>query len=220
METTRTSTANVARHLNERSPAWQGSRLRPHGGRSSTELWRQHHGAAGRLLPAIALPNLPTLFRPRSPRKERDPDMSVQPRHSLVRTRTMCAAFLMFAATALIPQVAAAGNTTICHVPPGNEANAHLINVSENAVPAHLSHGDFVATSCACQATAGASCGANQAPCCAGLKCVADVTGAFSCQEGTSSNPMPAGSACTSSTQCDPLYPCTSIGTNDSVCGG
>src|SRR5438874_4801890 len=106
---------------------------RPAVGARRFKVWRQHHGAAGRLLPAIALPNLPTLFRPRSPRKERDPDMSVQPRHSLVRTRTMCAAFLMFAATALIPQVAAAGNTTICHVPPGNEANAHLINVSENA---------------------------------------------------------------------------------------
>src|SRR5437763_955846 len=143
-----------------------------------------------------------------------------RPARSSVRTRTMCAAFSMFAATALIPQVAAAGNTTICHVPPGNEANAHLINVSENAVPAHLSHGDFVATSCACQATAGASCGANQAPCCAGLKCVADVTGAFSCQEGTSSNPMPAGSACTSSTQCDPLYPCNFYGPGDGVCGG
>jgi len=38
-------------------------------GRSSIKLWRQHHGVAGRLLPAIALSNLPTLFRPRSPRK-------------------------------------------------------------------------------------------------------------------------------------------------------
>jgi hypothetical protein len=132
----------------------------------------------------------------------------------------MCAAFLVFAAIALIPQVAAATNATICHAPPGNEANAHLITVSENAVPAHLSHGDFVAASCACSATAGTACGTNQAPCCAGLKCVADQTGAFTCQEGTSSNPLPAGSACTSSTQCDPLYPCNSIGTNDSVCGG
>jgi len=203
--------------MNDRR-AWQGSRLRPNGGRSSIKLWRQHHGVAGRLLAAIALSKLPTLFRPRSPRK--DPDMSVQPRHSLLRTRTMCAAFLVFAVIALIPQVAAATNTTICHTPPGNAANAHLITVSENAVPAHLSHGDFVATSCACSATAGTSCGANQAPCCAGLKCIADITGAFSCQEGTSSNTLPAGSACTSSTQCDPLYPCNFYGPGDGVCGG
>src|SRR2546430_2311004 len=153
-------------------------------------------------------------------RQERDPDMSVQPRRSLLRTRTMCAAFLVFAAAALIPQVAAAGNTTICHVPPGNEANAHLITVSENAVPAHLSHGDFVAISCACTATEGASCGANQAPCCAGLKCVADVTGTFSCVAGTSSNTLPQGSACTASSQCDPLYPCNFYGPGDGVCGG
>ena len=146
--------------------------------------------------------------------------MSVQPRHSLLRTRTMCAAFLVFAATALIPQVAAATNTTICHTPPGNVANAHLITVSENAVPAHLSHGDFVATSCACSASTGTSCGANQAPCCAGLKCVADVTGTFSCVAGTSSNTLPQGSACTASSQCDPLYPCNFYGPGDGVCGG
>ena len=205
--------------MNDRR-AWQGSRLRPNGGRSSIKLWRQHHGVAGRLLAAIALSKLPTLFRPRSPRKERDPDMSVQPRHSLVRTRTMCAAFLMFAATALIPQVAAATSLPWCHTPPGNQANAHVINIPEAAWPAHIAHGDFVGASCACEATGGASCGANQAPCCAGLKCVADITGAFSCQEGSSSNPLPPGNSCTNSSQCDALNPCTSVGTNDSVCGG
>lgn len=33
---------------------------------------------------------------------------------------------------------------TICHVPPGNPANAHTINVSINAVDAHLAHGDLL----------------------------------------------------------------------------
>ena len=146
--------------------------------------------------------------------------MSVQPQNSLLRTRTMCAAFLVFAAIALIPQVAAATSASICHVPPGNPANAHLITVGEASVPAHLAHGDFVAPSCACAATEGTSCGANQAPCCAGLKCVADITGAFTCQKGSASNPLPPGSACTDSNQCDALNPCTSIGPNDSVCGG
>jgi hypothetical protein len=32
---------------------------------------------------------------------------------------------------------------TICHVPPGNPANAHTITVSGYAVPAHLAHGDY-----------------------------------------------------------------------------
>ncbi len=30
----------------------------------------------------------------------------------------------------------------LCHIPPGNPENAHTIRVSENAVPAHLAHGD------------------------------------------------------------------------------
>ena len=34
------------------------------------------------------------------------------------------------------------GMVTICHVPPGNRVNARTLSVSENAVPAHLAHGD------------------------------------------------------------------------------
>jgi hypothetical protein len=40
----------------------------------------------------------------------------------------------------------AADKVDICHVPPGNPANVHLINVSTNAIPAHLRHGDAVCT--------------------------------------------------------------------------
>lgn len=36
------------------------------------------------------------------------------------------------------------GWVTICHIPPGNPANAHTITVSINALPAHLAHGDYV----------------------------------------------------------------------------
>jgi hypothetical protein len=35
--------------------------------------------------------------------------------------------------------------TTICHIPPGNPANAHTICVGNAAVPAHLhNHGDYL----------------------------------------------------------------------------
>lgn len=34
------------------------------------------------------------------------------------------------------------GKAILCHVPPGNEGNAHTIMVSENAVERHLLHGD------------------------------------------------------------------------------
>ncbi len=40
------------------------------------------------------------------------------------------------------------GWVTICHIPPGNPANAHTITISVNALPAHLAHGDYVG-SCA-----------------------------------------------------------------------
>lgn len=38
------------------------------------------------------------------------------------------------------------GKVDICHIPPGNPSNAHTINVSNSAVPAHLAHGDRMGT--------------------------------------------------------------------------
>jgi len=40
--------------------------------------------------------------------------------------------------------------TTVCHIPPGNPANAHTICIGNAAVQAHLDHhGDFIGT-CSC----------------------------------------------------------------------
>jgi hypothetical protein len=38
--------------------------------------------------------------------------------------------------------------TTICHLPPGNPANAHTLCVGNPAVPAHLAHGDHLGSCC------------------------------------------------------------------------
>lgn len=38
--------------------------------------------------------------------------------------------------------------TTICHIPPGNPANAHTLCVGNPAVPAHLQHGDVLGSCC------------------------------------------------------------------------
>ena len=65
-------------------------------------------------------------------------------------------AFGYLALVSLISLVASAPVTVagddkviICHIPPGNPDNAHEIEVSVNAVPAHLAHGDNVGS---CQA--------------------------------------------------------------------
>lgn len=43
-----------------------------------------------------------------------------------------------------------AAKVSICHVPPGNPDNSHTISVGENAVQAHLNHGDFLGECCSC----------------------------------------------------------------------
>ena len=60
------------------------------------------------------------------------------------------------------PALAArAPKVEICHIPPGNPENFHTITISENAVEAHLAHGDL-AGACdaaqACPATGQVSC--------------------------------------------------------------
>ena len=32
----------------------------------------------------------------------------------------------------------------VCHIPPGNPESIHTIQISENALPAHLAHGDIL----------------------------------------------------------------------------
>ncbi len=43
-----------------------------------------------------------------------------------------------------VSSAAPPAKVTICHVPPGNPANAHTITIAESAVPAHLAHGDYL----------------------------------------------------------------------------
>jgi len=37
-----------------------------------------------------------------------------------------------------------AANVQVCHVPPGDPGNFHTITISDNALPAHLAHGDLL----------------------------------------------------------------------------
>ena len=40
--------------------------------------------------------------------------------------------------------IAEGAKVDVCHIPPGNPDNAHTITISENALSAHLDHGDLV----------------------------------------------------------------------------
>lgn len=45
--------------------------------------------------------------------------------------------------------------TTVCHIPPGNPANAHTICIGNEAVQAHIqNHGDFIGE-CSCPSDGG-----------------------------------------------------------------
>ena len=52
---------------------------------------------------------------------------------------------ILIALFGLTTSAAWAGNAKVqvCHVPPGNPANFHTITISENALQAHLGHGDL-----------------------------------------------------------------------------
>ncbi len=60
-----------------------------------------------------------------------------------MNTRHLFSAALF--ALSIAPAASMAGKTTICHIPPGNPANAHAITVSDSAVAAHQAqHGDTI----------------------------------------------------------------------------
>ena len=55
-------------------------------------------------------------------------------------------AYLRLEGSAATPDTgsSAVGKVTLCHIPPGNPANAHAISVGAPAVKAHLDHGDVL----------------------------------------------------------------------------
>jgi hypothetical protein len=59
--------------------------------------------------------------------------------------RTCSRPVLLTALFALTASAAWAGaaKVQVCHIPPGNPANFHTITISENALQAHLGHGDL-----------------------------------------------------------------------------
>ncbi len=60
----------------------------------------------------------------------------------------------LLAAAAFDDAPAKPPKSDICHVPPGNPANAHTLSLPESAFAAHLGHGD-TAGACAAEGPAG-----------------------------------------------------------------
>jgi hypothetical protein len=82
---------------------------------------------------------------------------------------------ILIALFALTASAAWAGaKVQVCHIPPGNPGNFHTITVSQNAVQAHLGHGDLVG---ACSSNCDSLCSEDN-PCTTGecaCPCVAGV---------------------------------------------
>ena len=114
------------------------------------------------------------------------PELSVEEEQSLLAEQAA------LSGTAAAPAAAGTEKVAVCHIPPGNPANAHTIVVGAPAVAAHLRHGDRLE---ACDAgggdggdggddgeggggdscsAAGESCG-DGSPCCTQLGCNAGV---------------------------------------------
>ena len=55
----------------------------------------------------------------------------------------------LFVAVSVNP-VQAGEKVDICHFPPGNTDNVQFISVAPSAVPAHLAHGDALASHIGC----------------------------------------------------------------------
>jgi hypothetical protein len=129
----------------------------------------------------------------------------------MLRTlRTRALTFLALLATALALPIAAgaapAPKVEICHIPPGNPDDFHTIRVSENALAAHLAHGDL-----------GSACGAHCESLCDDTNaCTTDacdeneqcVHDAVDCNDGSS---------CTADS-CDPLAGCLNEPLKGDVC--
>jgi len=105
---------------------------------------------------------------------------------------------------------APASKVDVCHVPPGNPANFHTIRVSENAVPAHLDHGDILGP---CDAVCAELCDD-------GNECTIDDTGdceTAGCPATRDQADCGDGNSCTADS-CDPAQGCTNLPLEDDPC--
>lgn len=126
------------------------------------------------------------------------------------------AACALIAVTALPAAPASAGpapKVEVCHIPPGNPANFHTITISENALAAHLAHGDMEGP---CKEICHILCSDNN-------RCTIDYEG--NCEE-TGCLPLDDrppvncddGDVCTEDESCDPIEGCANAPQPGNIC--
>lgn len=121
----------------------------------------------------------------------------------ILRALWRTAGFATLLATLFLAGAAHAAKVDVCHLPPDNTANFHTIKISENALGAHLAHGDFTGP---CDALC-------QELCDDGDACTIDDTA--DCEQNgcpTTHEPVDCddSNACTDDT-CNPLGGCSNV---------
>jgi cysteine-rich repeat protein len=125
-------------------------------------------------------------------------------------TLVLAATVALAGAAALDSDLAhAQKRVTVCHVPPGNHANAHTISIGEASVGAHLAHGDQLGPCFA-------GCGVNPSICDDGNACTSDIC-ADTGECGHDVVSCDDGNACTMDV-CDPALGCSPVADEGAAC--
>lgn len=136
------------------------------------------------------------------------------------RSLMSCTSFVFAALVLAAPAWAA--KVQVCHVPPGNPTNFHTITINDNALPAHLAHGDLAG---ACSAHCSQLCDDGDActidACDASERCVVSHP-PVNCDDGNActTDTCDAATGCSSSAPrlCLDSSPCT-VDSCDSMSG-
>lgn len=139
------------------------------------------------------------------------PSLSVCPIPPIVVAA--CAFFAGAIVLASPASAAPAPKVQVCHIPPGNPDNFHTITISENALEAHLAHGDMEGS---CNDMCDILCSDNDR-CTVDYEGKCEETGCFPL-EGRPPVNCDDGDVCTEDVICDPVEGCANAPQPGNIC--